>query len=100
VRHEGANASRHRPDLHLLTAEQTVVESQAYLLIREMHQLVTGDGKRILSSNDIASLEATLHTIIVLYEPDVTAPEPHDMSEARRAPQVGPKRGWFKSLLP
>jgi hypothetical protein len=76
------------------------LEPQAYLLIRELHKLVVGDGKRILSSSDIASLEATLHSLITLYAPDTEVAAPHDLAEARRPPVRPLKREkWYQKIL-
>lgn len=69
------------------------MESSVYALLQEMYTLVCQDERRVLTSHDIASLQATLHTLLAIYSPENQSPPdiPEQPSEARRAPRNKPK---------
>ncbi len=75
------------------------MEPNVYKLIVELHEKVVGDGRKILSSSDIAALEASLHALVTVYGPDDKSPTPHDTSEARRPPaRAAKKEAWWQKF--
>ncbi len=77
------------------------MEPAVYRVLQELHRIIVGDGKSIMSNRDIALLEASLQTLLTVYAPEPPADGfiPHDVGEARRPPQRPTKKEhWWNKL--